>query len=131
MRRKFSALKGFIAAALKELGYGGGTVDINIIGSREMRRLNKKYRGKDKDTNVLAFSPPKKFLGVFPAWLGEIFLNPKYIKNHGEDIYYISLHGLLHLLGFDHKRSSDRIEMEKLEKELYQRITNKSTRIYE
>ncbi len=70
--------------------------------------------------NVLAFPAPKGFPhpNVHQKPLGEIYLNPRYIKENGEDLIFMFIHGFLHLLGYDHKRRNDRIRMEKKEKEL-------------
>lgn len=78
--------------------------------------------------NVLAFPAPKNFprpdlpKGVKP--LGEIYLNLDYIKKQKESIEKMLIHGFLHLLGYDHQKKSDRITMEKKEKQLWQQITS-------
>ncbi len=96
-----------------------GTPEIFFVSSREMRSLKRKYLGKDEDTNVLAFPYP----AIFPQvqrekQLGEIYLSPSYIKRHKESIEYMLIHGLLHLLGFNHEVKNDRMQMEKLESRL-------------
>ena len=70
--------------------------------------------------NVLAFPTPKSFPrpDINRKPLGEIYLNPQYIKENGEDLIFMFIHGFLHLLGYDHKRRNDRIRMEKKETEL-------------
>lgn len=70
--------------------------------------------------NVLAFPAPKGFPrpDVKLRPLGEIYLNPKYIQEKGEDLTFMLIHGFLHLLGYDHKKENDRISMESKEKEL-------------
>ncbi|MEK7560310.1 MAG: rRNA maturation RNAse YbeY [Patescibacteria group bacterium] len=70
-----------------------------------MRRLNKKYRKKDKTANVLSFKLDKKE--------GEIFLNAQEKK-----LLYLFIHACLHLLGFDHKTRKGANEMEQKEKQL-------------
>jgi len=77
------------------------------------------------DKNVLAFPASKNFprpdkKGKF---LGEIYLNPDYIKKHNEDIFFMLCHGFLHLLGYEHKKKDDRIKMEKKERELLRKLT--------
>lgn len=100
--------------------------DVFLISNIEMRDLNKKFRGKNKPTNVLAFPSPGSFPKVANKnWLGEIYLNPKYIRDHKENLEFMVIHGLLHLLGFDHVKYSDRIEMEKLEKRLLSKLISK------
>ncbi len=87
-----------------------GQVEVYIVGDAFMKK------------NVLAFPAPKNFprpdlpKGVKP--LGEIYLNPGSEK--------MLIHGFLHLLGYDHQKKSDRMEMEKKEKQLWQQ--HKSSR---
>jgi rRNA maturation RNase YbeY len=54
--------------------------------------------------------------------LGELYVNPAYIKKHGEDLALILTHGLLHLLGYDHRKKSDRIKMEEKERQLREQL---------
>lgn len=91
-------------------------VEIYIVNSSQIRKLNFKYRGVDKSTDVLAIENPE-----FPGkenYLGEIYLNPSSLKSKPYDIDYILIHGLLHLMGFTHQGKSDNMEMEKREKEV-------------
>ena len=67
-----------------------------------MRKLNLRYRGIDKPTDVLAVEDPK-FPGNQVGSMGEIYLNPSYLKSKPYDIHYILIHGLLHLLGYTHE----------------------------
>ena len=86
--------------------------DVFLVTSRVMRK------------NVLAFPHPAGF--PYPeqnrTYLGEIYLNPSYIRNHSEDLSYMLIHGLLHLLGYDHKKRNDRIAMEETEALLYTKL---------
>ncbi len=84
-----------------------------------MKFLNKKFRGKDKAADVLSFNEPKNFVSPPSKFrrIGEIYLNVSSIK------YQVSsdrllIHGLLHLLGYVHKKKNDRIKMEKIEQKL-------------
>ncbi|MEX0689949.1 MAG: rRNA maturation RNase YbeY, partial [Candidatus Paceibacterota bacterium] len=54
--------------------------------------------------------------------LGEIYLAPDEIKKRKEDIVYLSVHGCLHLLGFNHKKDEEAEEMEKVEKEIMKNV---------
>ena len=91
-------------------------IEIYLVNSSQMRRLNFKYRGVDKPTDVLAVESLK-----FPGeedFLGEVYLNPSFLKSKPYDIHYILVHGLLHLLGFTHQKKGDNMKMEKREKEV-------------
>lgn len=93
----------------------GYDLSIVVVGDKKMQQLNKKYRKKDKTTDVLSFGLDKNS--------GEIVLNYSYIKKRAQEfnrtpkehlkVSYI--HGLLHLRGFDHKKSSDAQKMQKQE----------------
>ena len=112
------------------LGHKDAVAEVNLIDARTMKSLNKRFKGKDSSTNVLSFPAPEGFPSIpdknFPRLLGEVFLNPGYIKNHKENIDYLLIHGLLHLLGFNHKEYDDRIKMERLESEIIIYLLNNS-----
>lgn len=89
-------------------------VEVYFVTDRQMKTL------RGKSTNVLAYPEPKGFPHpeTKKKFLGEIYLNPVYIKKRGEDMRYLAIHGLFHLLGYDHKRRTDRIKMEREEQKL-------------
>ena len=72
-----------------------------------MRKINRKFKGKNRPTNVLSFEAEKGSLrpdlGNERRFLGEIFLAPDYIRARGEDLGFLFIHGFLHLLGYTHK----------------------------
>lgn len=104
---------------LKFLGPKNVFVNISLIDGRTMRQLNRKFLGNDSSTDVLSFEVPEDFPAIGrKRHLGEIYLNPTYIKKHKEDINLIMIHGLLHLLGYNHELKGDRIRMENLENKL-------------
>lgn len=109
------ALKDIKAAALviaKELDITNKHVDIFLVGDKQMKK------------NVLAFPSQKDFPrpDLDEPALGEIHLNPSYIKGHDEDLLLMLVHGFLHLLGYDHEEGRDRIRMERKEQELLQSL---------
>ncbi len=77
-------------------------VSIVVIGEKKALSLNKEYRNKDYIPNVLSFP--------IDETMGEIFLNPKSAKiesskynlNTDQYLYYLLIHSMLHLKGFDH-----------------------------
>ncbi len=97
-----------------------GEIEVYLVNGRRMRRLNKKFRGKDKSTNVLSFQKPRNFPG---SKLGEAYLDPQYVQKHKEDLGLMLVHGVLHILGYDHEKKGDRIKMEKREELLLKRIS--------
>lgn len=101
------------------------TVTIRLANNRTVQTLNRKFRKKNKATNVLSF--PNTDDGFDVRWhVGDIILaqgvilaEAKTLKrlpaNHAR---HLVLHGLLHLLGYDHETPRDAKRMEKLETKL-------------
>jgi len=116
--RRFQDLKRKVHAAAKKIisltKSRGGCAEIYLVNGRFMNK------------NVLAFRAPKNFPrpDIKGRFLGEIYLNPDYIKNHKEDIFLMLTHGFLHLLGYGHKEKADRIKMEKKEQQLFKLLSN-------
>lgn len=103
----------------------GHEVSFMLTSDRRMRTLNRTYRGQDKATNVLSFAAldgarPKP--GV-PWLLGDVVLASGVIareakdqaKNLEDHLSHMAVHGLLHLLGYDHEKNRDALIMEALE----------------
>ncbi len=100
----------------------GKTINLIFCDSQKIQELNKNYRGKDSETDVLSFSELDfenldEFLEEKKS-LGEIFINYDWIKE-GKDhgligIRELFVHGALHLIGFDHEK--DNGEMKQAEK---------------
>lgn len=92
------------------------TLSVQFIGERKIRELNKKYRGIDRVTDVLSF-------GLGGDDLGDIFLCYPQIKKQAkqyqvtekEEMKRMLIHGILHLLGFEHKRKNEAQKMFKLQ----------------
>lgn len=103
-------------------------VSINLVGETRIRALNKKYRGRNKTTNVLSFpldSKPMPRSAIMD--LGDIFICLPFAKKEAKrenitiekKLSWLCIHGFLHLLGYDHEKSEkDRKEMEKLENKI-------------
>ncbi|MFZ2048783.1 MAG: rRNA maturation RNAse YbeY [Minisyncoccia bacterium] len=80
----------------------GKDYELSLVfcGSRLSRRLNKTYRGKDKQTNVLSFPLSENS--------GEIFINLSHLN--GFSVGNLFIHGLFHLKGFDHGDTMEQAE---------------------
>lgn len=95
-------------------------IDLLIVHNVKMQEINKEHRNIDKTTDVLSFP----FENVPMAPLGSLVISADYVKNisaelsHSTDDEFclLYIHGLLHLLGFDHE--VDNGEMRQKEKEL-------------
>lgn len=107
IRKAVRRLEGFLSK--------NGFIEVYLISGERMAMLNAKFRKKKKATNVLSF----KATANFPdSYLGEIYLDPFYIKKRDENLELVLIHGILHILGYSHKRKNDRIKMEKREERL-------------
>ncbi len=117
--KKFSPLAKKMARQLAGFLPEKGEVELFLISEKRMKMLNNRFRGKNKSTNVLSFPKPKNFPGIK---LGEAYLDPVYIQKHKEDLALMLVHGVLHILGYDHEKKNDRIKMEKKERMLLSKI---------
>lgn len=94
-------------------------VTLVLSDNETIRSLNKKYREKDKPTNVLSFPTPQKdnpFLGDVIFSLSTIREEAqKDKKNLEHHFLHLAVHGVLHLLGFDHNTEEEAKDMEQLE----------------
>lgn len=113
----------WVAAALAGAGHRGpAELSIRIVGAREGRSLNRRYRGRDYATNVLSF-PAELPSGVAAPLLGDIVISAPVVEREAReqakplrDHYaHLAVHGVLHLLGHDHQRERDATRMEALE----------------
>ncbi len=102
-------------------------VSVVFVGDKKMRELNLKYRGKDKTTNVLAFSGSSQFTVHSSQFdLGDVFISLSEAKREAEkygwtiqyEIARLALHGFLHLLGYDHEKDKDAEVMEGIEEKI-------------
>lgn len=108
-------------------------LSILIVGNHRMRSLNRSFRGIDRTTDVLSFPQygPEEISKVKKASghivLGDIVINPYRIERQAlennlplkQEMRFILIHGLLHLLGYDHEKDEDsKLRMERLQRRL-------------
>lgn len=102
-------------------------VELFLVKNATMRKLNLEFRKKNSPTNILSFSESPKFphpnLKNKTLFLGEIYLAPVIITKQKDSVPRLVIHGLLHLLGYTHKRVRDRIRMERAEIRLLKRVS--------
>lgn len=95
------------AATLDRLGVNRGHLAIEIVEPRRIHQLNREHRGKDAPTDVLSFPVDGETIargelpssGDGPVELGDVVICPA----HTEDMAEATVHGVLHLCGFDHE----------------------------
>ena len=114
----------WVAAALKGR-IREADLAIRIVDEREGQALNRHYRGKDYATNVLSF-PAKLPEGVKLPLLADLVIYAPVVAReaaeHGKPVAahyaHLTVHGVLHLLGWDHEHDKDAEAMEQLEREV-------------
>lgn len=125
VRLALRPLEAFSLSILRELKLTPDSAAIAFVTDSEIARLNKTYRKKNKPTDVLSFRAqsaakrPNK-----NKFLGDIAIAPavarRYAKKNGRtlesEICILILHGILHLLGYDHE--TDRGQMDRVEHKL-------------
>ena len=112
---------------IKKLNIENSIFDIIFIDDEEMHKLNKEYRGIDRTTDVLSFAlNDNKHIETMINSLGDIFISIPKMKSQAEtyghsekrELSFLTLHGILHLLGYDHMNVSDEKIMFGLQKEI-------------
>ena len=105
-----------------------------LSGTKEIKKLNKKFRKKNKSTDVLSFPFHKKnqlnnkIKREKEIYLGDIIINLNKIRNKNnkikfqEELNKLWIHGLVHLFGYQHKKDQDFHAMSKIEKKYLQYI---------
>ena len=111
-------------------------VDITIVDDEEIHQLNRDYRGVDRPTDVLSFAldeddedEPELLEGQLHL-LGDIIISAETATRQAEEfghglereIVYLAVHGLLHLLGYDHMVEEDKVIMRAKEEEALRAI---------
>jgi len=116
-----------VAAATAMLAAADGEVSIVLTDDSAMRTLNRTWRGIDKPTNVLSF--PAKASGG-EKMLGDIVVAFETLQREcGEDgkeflhhLAHLTVHGFLHLHGYDHQTDAEADDMERLESKIMARM---------
>ena len=114
------------AAALKA---ASGEVSIVLTDDKTMRALNRDWRGIDAPTNVLSF-PANPVNGKAPALLGDIVIAFETLTRESADegkpflhhLSHLTVHGFLHLMGYDHQTNRQAAAMESLERAILARL---------
>ncbi|HIU40694.1 MAG TPA: rRNA maturation RNase YbeY [Candidatus Aphodocola excrementigallinarum] len=121
-------LKDFINYAASNLGLKNVMFNVIIINDNTIHKINKEYRNIDRPTDVITFALEDNKMIETPEVrvLGDIYISYDKVKsqakeyNHStkREICFLAVHGLLHLLGYDHMTKEDEEKMFGLQKEL-------------
>jgi len=131
-------LEVFLRRVKRELGLDEADLAVCLVSDTEIARMNETYRKKKGPTDVLSFPTVTRRRPVrlrhgsrtveVGANLGDIAISPatarRYVKKYGRkfssELRVLILHGVLHLLGYDHE--TDRGEMDRVERKLRKRL---------
>ena len=127
-------LQDWISQVLTEVDREGFSVSLLFTDDERIKELNNNYRGKDMATDVLSFSQMEgEEFGFENHFLGDIVIAVPYVTEQArrlghsvfEEVRYLILHGILHLMGYDHNEDED-CEMSCLEKNIYKKLTGET-----
>ena len=104
-----------------------------LSNNKNVKKLNKYFRNKNKSTDILSFPINKKIKISKNTYLGDIIISYNYLdkpksqdlKSFKEKVIKIFIHGFLHLLGFNHIKNKDYSKMLREENLLYNSIKSK------
>jgi len=120
-------LKTIAAELLAALKQNKSVLSIALVGNKEMRPLNAKYRRNNKTTDVLSFPSDEK-LPSGSVLLGDVVISVEQARRQAKErkktlkseMATLLIHGILHLLGYDHERSQRQAKiMGRMERKLY------------
>lgn len=111
-------------AAMKGMAVSEACVALS--SDAHVQDLNAGYRGKDKPTNVLSFPAPPSPIAQPARFLGDVVLARQTVRREAvergipvfDHVAHLTVHGLLHLLGYDHETDAEAVVMESLETEI-------------
>lgn len=110
-------LRPWLERLLDELAPDAASLGVRFCGDREMRRVNRQFRDKDKPTDVLSFEGDEGHLGDILISVPTARRQAAAAGHSAErELMVLLLHGVLHCLGYDHE--TDQGEMERLERRL-------------
>lgn len=126
--KELDILKDFINYASEKLSLKNVMFNVIIIDNDSIHKINKEYRGIDRPTDVITFAleDDKKIDTPEVRILGDIYISYDKVisqaKEYGHstkrELCFLGVHGLLHLLGYDHMNKKDEEKMFSLQKEL-------------
>lgn len=123
-------LKKIAQVILLSVGRADAELSLALIGNSEMQRLNAKYRRKKYPTDVLSFPIDETFSST-RRQLGDVVISVEKAREqakergctHSQEMVTLLIHGIVHLLGYDHERSArDARVMKRLENKLFREL---------
>ena len=121
-------VKRSLGSILKVLKKEGREISLVFVDDEGITDINRQYLGWDYPTNVIAFSMNEgEFGNINPSILGDIVISTETALRDAQagdlsledEIDYLMIHGVLHLLGYDHEQPGEAEEMVQKEKEVF------------
>ncbi|MDD2494779.1 MAG: rRNA maturation RNase YbeY, partial [Tissierellia bacterium] len=113
-----------------EQAVGDLEVSVSFVTNEEIRQLNKAYRNVDSETDVLSFpmDDDEDIEGFI--MLGDVIISTEKVIEQAQEfghslereMIYLTVHSMLHLLGYDHMEDEEKEEMRKMEKEVMKKL---------
>lgn len=122
VKKELSVMRRYINKCLKEEKVKNATFNIILVDNKTIRNLNKSYRKIDKETDVISFALEDEKEEEFVSdsrVLGDIYISIDKARTQASDyghslsreLSFLAVHGLLHLLGYDHMTEEDERKM--------------------
>lgn len=131
----FQKLESLCKMAIQQEGLGSieGELSLTFVDRAAIQELNRQYRGVDRPTDVLSFpqyESKEEMINQAYLAIGDLIIcldiagrqAADYGHSLEREVSYLFVHGLLHLLGYDHIEAEDKVEMRKLEEELLSKL---------
>ena len=132
LKKKKIFFKNICNAFPKKYKFPGKKVSFTLLlsNNRNIKKLNKDFRNKNKSTDILSFPFNKKIRIMKQTYIGDIIISYNFIdkpksqklKIFKEKLIKTFIHGFLHLVGFDHIKNKDYKKMLKEEESIYQKV---------
>jgi probable rRNA maturation factor len=131
-------IRSTVLKILKTLDCADKEISLSFVDDEKIKQLNKQYLGKDKATNVLSFSLLEGEYGnINPQILGDIIISVETAQRDAlygkltidQEIDFLIIHGILHLLGYNHENTTEKEtnKMRQKEKDLFNAINGCNT----
>ena len=103
----------------KKEGYDSGEVSVALVDDKQIKKINKQFRNIDQPTDVLSFPMDREIWGDIVISLDKTRDQAKeYGHSFKREIGFLFTHGVLHLLGYNHKQSEEKAKMRNKEEEI-------------
>lgn len=125
---ELEVMKKFIAFSLNYLKLDNVEFNVIIINNEDIHKINKEYRGIDRPTDVISFAleDDDTFIKTDRRILGDIYISIDKAKEQAieyshslkRELLFLTIHGILHLLGYDHMIEEEEKEMFELQERI-------------